>query len=435
MIYRRSNFLRLAFLILALSGTSIGFAQNSTSSPYSRFGIGDVQTAGSTQFLGMGGTSTAFQDGLMLNFNNPAAYAKLQLCAFEAGMNATLLRLQSTDASRDNNSLSLGYFALAFPLKSKKAGLGFGIVPLSNVGYSIYDYQVNALNNVELHAYEGSGGLNQFFVSTGFTPFKNLTLGLNASTLFGNLIQERRVEFNDISFLNTRLTDTRSVRGFYFTAGMQYTVDSLRISPSDSLVNLDRKIIQIEDSLSRLARVFQKVKSTQDTVGYQATVSSLRGQIRQLQQTRSGVQQRRQRGDWGLTFGFTFSPTNSLSARRSQVAETFRYINTGEDAQVVVADTTYINTGESGRVELPQGLGLGVALRKGSQWLIGTDFRTQDWSQYSSFGETRWQTAGVGPPELGGYRMIGISRLTGNRCNTCAGFTIPKPSWRSTVTS
>jgi hypothetical protein len=377
---RSSQFL---FLILFVLCYSKGIAQDASSSPYSRFGIGDIQAAGVSQNLGMGGVNIAMYHPLGLNYSNPAAYGRLQLTTFDAGVNASLMELKSMQKVQSNSDVSLGYFAFAFPLKSRKAGMGFGIVPLSNVGYKINDLQTNTLGNPELHVYEGSGGLHQFFLSTGFTPFKNLTAGVSASYLFGSINQERRVEFSDASFMNSQLLDTRDQRGFYYTFGLQYTLDSLRLSPSDSVRDVSHKLDLLEDSLENLQRNIKK-----GNLAEPSGIDAIQKRIQELEKIKSGIHSRHQRGEWNLVAGLTFSPGSSLKAERSVIANTFRYLDPYTKEQIVVKDTQFYSTEESGSIRLPLGFGFGLALKKGSQWIIASDVRLQNWSTYRSYGQS-----------------------------------------------
>lgn len=377
-------------LLSAFLGSLTAGAQSSTtsSSPYSRYGIGDIQYAGISQTLGMGGIGVALSPGLMLNFSNPASYAALQYTTFEGAINGNYVQLRSTEKRQDISNASLGYFALGFPGKPKKWGLGFGIVPLSNIGYSIDDPQINSLGQDELHVYEGSGGINQFFVSGGATISKKLRVGATASYLFGDIMHERRVEFGDPSMMNTRVTDTRTARGFYFNFGLLYTLDSLRLSPSDSLIEFDKKIIPLKDSLDVLSRIERDPDKPSDTTGFSGIRTSLKSEISNLEKGRREVTARKQRGNWSTTFGLTFSPEARLNSNRTYVAETFKYLDNSTKDFIVVNDTAVYTDDEKGEMTLPYGLGFGVSLRKGTQWLIGVDLRLQNWSEFSSYGES-----------------------------------------------
>lgn len=358
----------------------------------------------------MGGTGIGLYNNLSLNFSNPASYARLQFTTCEAGLNANFVEYRSKEQSQRDNTMSVGYFALAFPLKSKKSAFGFGVVPLSNVGYYIDDLQTNSLGNPELHVYEGSGGLNQLFVTAAATPFKNFTAGVHLSTLFGEIVQERRVEFFDATFLNTRYTDARSQRGLYFTIGLQYTLDSLRLSPSDSLREYRRKISVAEDSLEILSNISRKSENVSDTARLLASRQSLKDQVKKLESESRRVVVRRQRGNWNLTAGLTLSPSSALSASRDLVGETFRYLDNFSKDQVIIKDTVYYSENEKGDVTLPLSVGFGLTLRKGNQWIIGTDIRTQNWSNFSSYGESdslanswRWSAGAQFVPDERGF--------------------------------
>lgn len=323
--------------------------------------------------LGMGGTGIGVSNSLLLNFANPANYGRLQATVFEAGVTGIFTQLNDKYSNRRNNSVNLSHFALAVPLLHRKAGMALGIIPLSSVGYSIKDPQVNALGLDELHAYEGSGGLNRFFVSSGFTVIKGLSVGATASVVYGDIVQDRRVEFSDASFLNTRFTDTRSHSGFLFDFGLQYTIDSLRISPSDSILNVRRKISVLKDSAA---------------TGLSDGGASVKAEIKRLKEIESQVANRCMRGDWNITFGFRVTPVTSIDATRTVVAETFRYLDPAARDQVIVKDTTYFNSGEKGSVRLPLALGFGVSMRKGARWLLGSDLRIKNWSDYRSYEQT-----------------------------------------------
>ena len=406
---RASKFSFLLYLVFAAS-VAVVSAQSNHSSPYSRYGIGDIQFPGISQTLGMGGTGIGLYNNLSLNFSNPASYARLQLTTCEAGLNANFVELRSKEQSQSDNTMSIGYFALAFPIKSKKSAVGFGVVPLSNVGYYIDDLQTNSLGNPELHVYEGRGGLNQLFVTAAATPFKNFTAGIHLSTLFGEIVQERRVEFYDPTFLNTRYTDARSQKGLYFTFGLQYTLDSLRLSPTDSLKEYKRKITLLEDSLGILSNIERKRDAVMDSSSLVSARQSLKEQVKNLEFASQNVKLRRQRGNWNLTAGLTLSPSSSLTATRDLTGETFRYVDNFAKDQVIIKDTVVYVENEKGDVQLPLSAGFGLSLRKGNQWIIGTDIRTQNWSNFSTYGESdslanswRWSAGAQFVPDERGF--------------------------------
>lgn len=380
----KSGILLLAALFLCVFSAR---SQNATSSPYSRYGIGDLQFQGGARHLGMGGVSIGVPLNLQLNFQNPAAYSNLFLTTFELGANANLMEINSDDARQEQHTVSFSYFALGVPLKSKRWGLGFGLMPYSNIGYSVKDPQTNVLGEVETRTYQGSGGLNNFFISTGVRPFKNtpLSIGANVSYLFGVLGQDRRIEFDNPVNFNTRLLENTSLGWFTYNLGVQYTIDSLRLSPSDSLLEFDKLIRPLEDSLVHLDDVARKASDSLQA-GYAERREFLKNRIRQLRQERGDVKRRRERGDWSLTFGATYSPSAELHARQTYTATSFKYFDNSSRDQIVVRDTIAYVEGAEGRVKLPVGLGFGASIRQGTRWLAGADFQTQNWNTYRYFG-------------------------------------------------
>ena len=250
MLYSRKLFFHLSLLILLSVSVS---AQTSSSSPYSRYGIGDLQFGGFTKNKGMGGISLGYSPGYNLNISNPASYCSISLTTFETAVTLNQVQLKNSTKTQNINDASLSYFAFGFPVKSKKWGSCFGLLPYSNVGYSIKGEQINANGDVELHTYEGSGGLNQFFIGNSYSPFKNFSIGANASYLFGIINEQRRIEFPRLAhYFNTRIAQTTSVGSLYFNFGIQFTIDSLKIGPSDSLKTYDKMTENVYKSVSQI---------------------------------------------------------------------------------------------------------------------------------------------------------------------------------------
>ena len=77
--------MRFKFLLSFLFFTSfIGVAQQTTSSPYSFYGIGEVRFKGTVENRLMGGLSI-LPDSIHVNIQNPASYSYLKLTTFSVG--------------------------------------------------------------------------------------------------------------------------------------------------------------------------------------------------------------------------------------------------------------------------------------------------------------------------------------------------------------
>ena len=211
------------FVIALLLQISDLAAQSENISPYSRYGIGDIKFKGFTPSLSMGGTGIAFSAHNMPNILNPASYSELNLVTFGAGVHSDFIRLETEDKAATENYTNLSYLNLAFPLRKDTTwGLSFGIIPYSNVDYSISVTEfINGVGTVE-RFYEGSGGYNQVYVGTGFKIGKSLAVGANVAYLFGNIEKVRKLEFpGTSSALNTQVSNSISISDIAVNAGLQ----------------------------------------------------------------------------------------------------------------------------------------------------------------------------------------------------------------------
>ena len=387
--------------IFHLAATS----QVNTSSPYSRYGIGDLQFGGFSKNRGMGGLSYGLALPYSINYSNPASYHAIALTTFEAAVNGSYFELKNNSKSGNLYNAEFGYLALGFPLKTKKWGMSLGLLPYSSVGYNIKDFKINKAGELESYIYEGSGGLNQFYVGTGWSPTKNFSAGVNASFVFGTLTQIRRVEFSPTSgFYNTKVSDETIINDFHFSLGLLKTFDSLKVAKSDSLRLFDRKKKLLNDSLGVLEKVLKSLDelSGQDSLAaatrresIAADMMVLKADIAKADSARRQVVVRKQDSDWSLSVGLTGSPSMKLKGKHTSLAQSYILISNDEYIQ----DTVYNIEDRNGKLTLPYTIGLGFTFRQASRWIIGADISTQNWQDYSLFGErdslaNSWRAAG-----------------------------------------
>ncbi len=221
--------LRKLLLLILFISVSNAFSQTTTSSPYSRFGIGTLQKNAFQQSLGMGGLSAGLNNPIGINFANPASYAGIKLTTFELNATGSILRLSNSTASQINRNVTLSYFAFAFPLSSK-GGLSFGLVPFSNVGYKVRNASDSIANSSRVnYIYSGEGGLSQFYIGAGHKITKNFTVGINANYIFGSINQSRSTEFPvGQNFLNNRTTTSLFSGGILLKYGAQYVITNTK---------------------------------------------------------------------------------------------------------------------------------------------------------------------------------------------------------------
>jgi hypothetical protein len=184
-----------AIVCLACFGS---YAQDGTVSPYSYFGIGELRSATTVENQMMGGIGV-YADSIHVNLQNPAAYADLGvrfgetfgLTAYTAGISYKQVDLKSATAEESSSVTNLDYLALAFTLR-ENLGVGFGIMPLSSVGYNLESAIAGGDDGSNIvNRYSGTGGLNRVYVSVGWGITDNLKVGVTGNFNFGTLESER----------------------------------------------------------------------------------------------------------------------------------------------------------------------------------------------------------------------------------------------------
>ncbi len=197
-------------------------AQN-TVSPYSIFGLGELQNRGFSKIQSMGGAGIAFRPGNSLNNVNPASYTGLDSLRIitEFGIQGKLYDLESKSNTQSGFTGNLNYVAMGFRYNDKMGG-SFGFVPFSSVGYSIqFENDVEGTNETYSNKYVGSGGITQFYFSNAVKIGKHLSMGVTVSYLFGPLIQDEEILATD-NVPSFKISRRDYLKSFYFDYGMQY---------------------------------------------------------------------------------------------------------------------------------------------------------------------------------------------------------------------
>jgi len=163
--------------------TSAIFAQSGSSSPYSGGGLGERNFSGTEANRHMGGLDV-FTDSIHANLNNPASFGFLKLTTYSVGVNYTNNSLSSTTDSFKADTASLDYLAVSIP--AGIFGFSFGILPYSSLGYKVRDLSGSDDFKIS-NRYEGSGGINQTYISIGIPVTKFFAVGASINYNFGKL--------------------------------------------------------------------------------------------------------------------------------------------------------------------------------------------------------------------------------------------------------
>lgn len=211
---------RLLIVILTIS-TSIASAQRNNASPYSFYGIGYNFSPKTVEHTSMGGIGVAMKEANYLNFINPASNADLRVATYSLGGLTTFLTLKDTKTSQSGNISSLRYIALGFPV-GKKSGFSVGLKPASSVGYSLLSDTYDTANNTtERYHLAGKGGTNKIYGSFGMYVFEGLSLGVEASYIFGS-VENTILNLRSNVALASKYNSKTTVRGGEYKLGIQY---------------------------------------------------------------------------------------------------------------------------------------------------------------------------------------------------------------------
>ena len=216
----------LLALVLSLFCGGV-MAQNNTNSPYTRYGYGHLADLGSSNSKAMGGVAYGLRDGTQVNFANPASYTAVDSLTFIFDGAVSLQNTNFSDGTLKQNAKnsSFDYITMQFRL-ARWCGMSLGLIPFSNVGYSMGEYREDTENssNSSSVTYSGEGGLHQAYVGLGFKIFKNLSVGANISYLWGDVTRTTSESFpsSTTNFPFTIQTNV-GIRSYKLDFGAQYT--------------------------------------------------------------------------------------------------------------------------------------------------------------------------------------------------------------------
>jgi hypothetical protein len=339
----KAFYLSPAFIVvLSLFSAGAVSAQTSGISPYSRYGIGDLQNQNSSLNFSMGGTGIAYHNDastpFFINMKNPASYAYgfipiedssgtggRKMAAFEAGLQDNILSLSSTGGqSASSNNAYLSYIVLNIPV-SRHFGLAMGLTPVSSEGYNITSNPIIDSDGVPSkttstqNTYQGSGGISKVFIGAAYAPVKNLSIGANLSYLFGNLTNTEEINFNNSNIFNTLKAENVGIHSFAADFGIMYTIDIIK--------KLDHP-----------------------------------------------------EKNWSVTIGATAAPSVNLTAN-------YNVLTVSQDPYGNTIDTLQ-DSGAVGKIRIPLTYGYGITIKRGDSWTISFDRTVQNWSQFSYFGQS-----------------------------------------------
>lgn len=270
MKYKNIKYFLLGLFVLAASLNAI--AQSDLSTPYSRFGLGDIYTnSPSTILKGMGGVANAMSDNCLLNPSNPASYASIDSLSllFDAGFYIKTAAFSTNKLSSNGSNASFNYASFGLSA-TKRWKIGAGIMPYTNREYNVVT-EHHDLGSYKV-AFQGEGGLNKAFFANGIKITKNLSVGVTASYIFGTLFDNTSIYYPDsTSFLNGKRSINMRVNDFKLDYGLLYRIPINKYSVTVGLTySQGTKIASKRDIFIRsMFKGFEnQVESPIDTLKY-----------------------------------------------------------------------------------------------------------------------------------------------------------------------
>lgn len=200
---------------IVLIYSMLSFAQQSTSSPYSYFGIGETKFRGTPEQKAMGGLGI-LPDSTHINLLNPASYSSLWLTTISLSGGTSFNKQTTNQESSTSQRSSLDHLAIGIPMGD--FGVGFGLNPQTSVGYKIQSITSDA---TVANMFTGEGGSNRVFVGGAYKVTPNLSFGVDASYYFGEINTIGRVSTLGTQY-STRHNNTIRINGLGFNIGMMY---------------------------------------------------------------------------------------------------------------------------------------------------------------------------------------------------------------------
>lgn len=226
---------RIKFTIVLLFFAVMGFTASAqqtdalgTYTPYSLFGIGEIEKQGTSLNRGMGGIGIGVRDNRYINYLNPAAITARDTLAFMLDFGVSQKNFYSTDGKVESafNTANMQNVMFTAPIKNKSAFI-VGITPYSNIGYKFRENETNheIITKYGDIAYEkyGTGSINQFFIGAATNIGDHFSVGAEMVYYFGTLTKNSNVEFvTDATLRDIKTGWDYSVGAVSGRAGVQY---------------------------------------------------------------------------------------------------------------------------------------------------------------------------------------------------------------------
>lgn len=221
---RLFGYISLLFVLLGLLLVAPSvWAQNGTSSPFSRYAYGDLNDNVSNTYRAMGGVGIGMRSNKVICAAQPASYTACDSLTFMFDLAASVMWSRYADASgvRNKANGNLEYLTMQFPLWKRYIALSLGVLPYSSVGYDIV--QSDSIGSAYHYqkSYTGAGGISEVYAGLSFNICHWVALGANVYYMFGETKNTRTLSFSEASLSPTSQESAFKVSSVRFRYGLQ----------------------------------------------------------------------------------------------------------------------------------------------------------------------------------------------------------------------
>lgn len=234
-------------------------AQNSTNSPYTRYGYGELANRSFGAGRSMGGVGIGLRSSKQVNPMNPASYSCMDSMTFLFDFGASTQLSWYNDGTNKQNNVNgnVEYMAMQFPLH-RRIAMSAGLLPYSHVGYDFRNINTSG-EQVYQETFTGTGGLNQLYAGLSMDIWKKrLSIGANINYMFGSISHQAITQYSSSNATNVRNQKEYKFSDVTFDIGLQYThllsktehfVLGLTYAPKKRLNNDTYEIIESSESV------------------------------------------------------------------------------------------------------------------------------------------------------------------------------------------
>ena len=195
-------------------------------SPYTIFGIGDIQYTSSlkTDAMNIQGISLY---GDYVNNLNPAANSKLSYTMISASFKYSFLKSSDNIKSSTSSYGNVYGMNVGIPFNHDNGWvLNLGFNPLSQINYNIQnDVTLNGVNVSQIYA--GNGGISRVNMGMTYKLFHNISIGGEYDYAFGNIKRLSYLQFNDPIYQNSFTRTENNLSGSYFKGGLIFDIGKI----------------------------------------------------------------------------------------------------------------------------------------------------------------------------------------------------------------